>query len=67
MLATIIRFADVARDLSDQGMLVSEISQLKIVPRISRMKDVSLDEFDRYVSDLWSDMEKVLTTREGGM
>lgn len=67
MLATIIRFADVARELSEQGMLVSEISQLKIVPRISRMKDVPLDEFDRYVTDLWSDMEKVLTTREGGM
>ncbi len=67
MLATIIRFGDVARELSEQGMLVSEISQLKIVPRISRMKDVPLEEFDKYIKDLWSDMEKALTTREGGM
>ncbi|HQB31117.1 MAG TPA: V-type ATP synthase subunit A [Syntrophales bacterium] len=67
MLATIIRFGDVARELSEQGMLVSDISQLKIVPKISRMKDVPLEEFDKYIKDLWSDMEKALTTREGGM
>jgi len=67
MLATIIRFADTARELSEQGMMVNEIQGLKIVPRISRMKDVPLEELDPYIKDLWSDMEKVVTTREGGM
>jgi len=67
MLATIIRFADTARELSDQGMMVNEIQGLKIVPRISRMKDVPLEELDTYIKDLWSDMEKLVTTREGGM
>ncbi|HNT57266.1 MAG TPA: V-type ATP synthase subunit A [Syntrophales bacterium] len=67
MLATIIRFADTARELSEQGMMVNEIQGLKIVPRISRMKDVPLEELDTYIKDLWSDMEKLVTTREGGM
>jgi len=67
MLATIIRFADTARELSEQGMMVNGIQGLKIVPRISRMKDVPLEELDTYIKDLWSDMEKLVTTREGGM
>jgi len=67
MLATIIRFADTALELSEQGMMVNEIQALKIVPRISRMKDVPLEELDPYIKDLWSDMEKLVTTREGGM
>lgn len=67
MLATIIRFADTARELSEQGMMVNEIQGLKIVPRISRMKDVPLEELEPYIKDLWSDMEKLVTTREGGM
>lgn len=47
--------------------MVNEIQGLKIVPRISRMKDVPLEELDTYIKDLWSDMEKLVTTREGGM
>ncbi|TFG38198.1 MAG: V-type ATP synthase subunit A, partial [Syntrophobacterales bacterium] len=48
MLSTIIKFYDLAKELSESGMLVSEISSLKHVQRISRMKDIPHEEFEKY-------------------
>jgi len=67
MLATIIKFFDMAKDLAESGMLVGEIARSKIVPRISRMKDVPHDDFENYIKQLWSDMEQNLIPEEGGI
>ena len=67
MLSTIIKFYDIAKEMADSGMLVSEISSSRIVPRISRMKDVPNEEFDDFVKNLWSDMEKSVIAQEGGL
>jgi len=67
MLSTIIRFYDMAKEMADSGMLVSEISASRIVPRIARMKDVPNEEFDDFVKNLWSDMEKSVIAQEGGL
>jgi V/A-type H+-transporting ATPase subunit A len=67
MLSTIIEFYDLAKELSESGMPVSEISSLKHVQRISRMKDIPHDEFEKYVKDLQADMEKLTIEQEGGM
>ncbi len=67
MLSTIIEFYDLAKELSESGMPVSEISALKPVQRISRMKDIPHEEFEKYVKDLRADMEKMTIEQEGGM
>ena len=67
MLSTIIKFYDIAKEMADSGMLVSEISSSGIVPRISRMKDVPNEEFDDFIKNLWSDMEKSVVAQEGGL
>ena len=67
MLSTIIEFYDLAKELSESGMPVSEISSLKPVQRISRMKDIPHEEFDKYVKDLRTDMEKMTIEQEGGV
>ncbi len=67
MLSTIIRFYDMAKEMADSGMLVSEISSSRIVPRIARMKDTPNEEFDVFIKNLWSDMGKSMIAQEGGL
>ncbi|MBN2282956.1 MAG: V-type ATP synthase subunit A [Deltaproteobacteria bacterium] len=67
MLSTIIKFYDLAKELAESGMLVNEMSQLKLVQRISRMKDVPHDEFKAYMKGIWDEMEKMAITQEGGV
>ena len=67
MLSTIIKFYDIAKEMADSGMLVSEISSSRIVPRISRMKDVPNEVFDDFFKNLWSDMGKSVIAQEGGL
>jgi V/A-type H+-transporting ATPase subunit A len=65
MLSTIMKFHEVARRLSTSGMLVSEIAASKILPRISRMKDVPLEKFEHYIGELQSEMEKIAAEKGG--
>jgi len=58
MLGTIMRFYDLAKEATETDMPVAEIASSKMLPRISRMKDISNEEFDEYVHTLWSDMDK---------
>ncbi len=58
MLSTIMRFYDLAKEATETDMLVSDIASSKMLPRISRMKDIPNEEFDEYVKQLWSDMDK---------
>jgi V/A-type H+-transporting ATPase subunit A len=66
MLSAIIRFYDVAKEMAESGMLVSEISESKLIPRISRMKDIPHDQIDDYVKTLRADMDKGLVAEQGG-
>jgi len=67
MLSAIIRFYDVAKEMAESGMLVSEIAQSKLIPRISRMKDIPHDQIDDYIKKLRTDMDKGLVAEEGGI
>jgi len=65
MVSTIMKFYDLAKELSESGMLVGEITASKLVPRISRMKDIPDDEFNAYVESLTDDMAKATIGQEG--
>jgi V/A-type H+-transporting ATPase subunit A len=65
MLGTIMKFHEVARRLSISGMLVSEIAASKILPRISRMKDVPPEKFEHYIGELESEMGKIAAEKGG--
>jgi len=67
MISTIMKFYHLGKELSESGMLVSEITALKILQRISRMKDVPDEDFEQYINELWSDMEKSTLYQEGEM
>ena len=58
MIAVIMKFYDLAKEATESGMLVSEVAASKMLPRISRMKDIPNEEFDQYIKQLWSDMDK---------
>ena len=58
MLSTIMKFYSLAEDATESGMMVNEISSSKMLPRISRMKDIPNEEFDDYMKQLWSDIDK---------
>ena len=58
MLSTIMKFYELTQELSASGMLVSEIASSKILQRISRMKDVPNEDFDKYISNTLSEMEE---------
>jgi len=58
MISVIMKFYDLAKEATESGMLVSEIASSKMLPRISRMKDITNEEFDTYMKKLWSDMDK---------
>ena len=57
MLATIMRFYELAQALSDQGASVADIRSSPLVYKISRMKDIPHEEFDDRVKQLWEEME----------
>ncbi|MCK9275714.1 MAG: V-type ATP synthase subunit A [Syntrophales bacterium] len=67
MLTTIMKFYHMGKELAESGMLVSEINSLKVLQKISRMKDIPNEEFDQYVSELWTEIDKSTLYQEGGM
>ncbi|MCK9230307.1 MAG: V-type ATP synthase subunit A [Syntrophales bacterium] len=68
MINAIIKFYDMSREMVESGTLVGEIAALNVRQRISRMKDIPGEDFDRYVEELLSDIEKSRSTgyQEGG-
>jgi len=58
MISTIMKFYSLAEEATESGMLVSEVSSSKALPLISRMKDIPNEEFDDYMKQLWSDIDK---------
>jgi V/A-type H+-transporting ATPase subunit A len=67
MLKTIIKFYDLAKEMSDSGITVAEIRSSPMVYRISRMKDIPNEEFEQRIKELWSEMEATLVARKGGV
>lgn len=65
MLSTIMKFHELAQKMSASGILVSEIASSKLLQGISRMKDISNEDIDKYIGGLWSDMEKSMVAQEG--
>ncbi len=65
MLSTIMKFYELAREMSTSGTLVSDIASLKTLQRISRMKDVPNEDFDKYVHGIWSEIEESTEVQEG--
>jgi len=65
MLKTIIRFYELAQEMSNSGVRIESIHSSPIVYRISRMKDVPNEAFEQMAKELWSDMEESLVTRKG--
>ncbi|MEA1935477.1 MAG: V-type ATP synthase subunit A [Thermodesulfobacteriota bacterium] len=65
MLSTIMKFHELAREMSTSGTLVSDIASSKTLQRISRMKDVPNEDFDKYVRGIWSEIEESIVVQEG--
>jgi len=65
MLKTIIKFYELAQEMSNSGVRIESIHSSPIVYRISRMKDVPNDVFEQMAKELWSEMEESLVTRKG--
>ncbi|MFC1952231.1 V-type ATP synthase subunit A [Chloroflexota bacterium] len=66
MLKTIIKFYELAQEMLDSGIDVTEIRSSPMVYRISRMKDIPNDAFEQRIKELWSEMEATLVARKGG-
>lgn len=66
MLKTILRFYELAEKMLDSGLSVAEIRSSPIIPRISRMKDITNDAIEVRIKELWADMEASLVVRKGG-
>ena len=65
MLKTIIRFYELAQEMSNSGVSIASIHSSPIVYRISRMKDIPNEVFEQMAKELWSEMEASLVTRKG--
>ncbi len=65
MLATILKFYELAGKLSEEGISVAEIRSSPLVYKISRMKDIPHDEFDDRIKQLWDEMEVGLVSHKG--
>ena len=61
MLKTIIRFYELAREALDAGAGIESIRSSPAVYRISRMKDIPNEGFEKRATELWSEMEQSLT------
>ncbi len=66
MMKTILKFYDLAQVALNSGVSVNDIRQSPLVYRISRMKDIPVEEFEQRIKELWSEMESSLTGRKGG-
>ncbi len=66
MIKTIIKFYDLAREMSESGISIAEVRSSPIVRRISRMKDIPNESFEDRIKELWADMEVSLVAQKGG-
>ena len=67
MLKTIIKFYDLAQKMVASGIDIEQIRSSPIVYKISRLKEVPHDTFEQNIEILWTEMDKSLVARRGGI
>jgi len=67
MLKTIIKFYELAQEMLSTGAGIENIRSSPMVYRISRMKGISNENFERQIKQLWLEMEKDLVIHKGGV
>ncbi|MFC2004372.1 V-type ATP synthase subunit A [Chloroflexota bacterium] len=67
MMATIIKFYELAKEMLDSGKSVAEMRSSPVVYKISRMKDIPSDDFEQRIKELWGEMEASLVAQKGGI
>ena len=63
MLKTILKFHELAQDMLNGGAGYEMIRTSPIVYRISRMKEITNDEFADRCKELWAEMDETLVAR----
>jgi V/A-type H+-transporting ATPase subunit A len=63
MLKTILKFHQLAQDMLNGGAAYDTIRTSPIVYRISRMKEITNDEFADRCKELWAEMDETLLAR----
>ena len=64
MLATILKFYELAGEMSEEGTSVADIRSSPLIYKISRMKDIPHEEFDERIKQLWDEMEASLVSHK---
>ena len=67
MLKTIIRFYELSQEMLNSGTGIENIRSSPMVYKISRMKDIPNETFERQIKELWLEMEKGLIVHKGGV
>jgi len=65
MLATILKFYELAGKMLDERTTVAHIRTSPLIYKISRMKDIPHDAFDDRIGELWNEMEESLVPHRG--
>jgi len=66
MLATIVKFYELAGRMLDEGTTTAQIRTSPLLYKISRMKDIPHDVFDERIGELWEEMEMSLVPHREG-
>jgi len=66
MLATIVKFYELAGRMLDEGTTTAQIRTSPLLYKISRMKDIPHDVFDDRIGELWEEMEMSLVPHREG-
>ena len=64
MLKTIAKFYDLAQEMLNSGAGYEAIRTSPMVYRISRMKDITNEDFEQRSKELWAEMEESLVARK---
>jgi len=64
MLKTIAKFYDLAQEMLSSGAGYEAIRTSPMVYRISRMKDITNEDFEQRSKELWAEMEESLVARK---
>jgi V/A-type H+-transporting ATPase subunit A len=64
MLKTITKFYDLAQEMLNSGTGYEAIRTSPMVYRISRMKDITNEDFEEKTKELWAEMEESMVARK---
>ncbi len=67
MLKTIIKFYELSQDMLNSGVGIEVIRSSPVIYKISRLKEIPHDKFEKQTKELWSEMEQNLIAHKGGI